>query len=168
METEIFIQYRDPLATVESQSFIAEADWQSWFNQWLQLLNPELSPIGSYALSLRLTDDTEIHQLNQTYRGVDRPTDVLSFAALESLDAKAPHPQHWQTDPVELGDIVISLETALRQAPEHCYTPKQELAWLASHGLLHLLGWEHPDDATLDRMLRQQDRLLAATGLLSN
>ncbi|MGB7414651.1 MAG: rRNA maturation RNase YbeY [Thermosynechococcaceae cyanobacterium] len=166
METEIFIQYSDHLATVDPQCDIAEADWQRWFSQWLVLLNPQLSPIESYALSLRLTDDAEIHQLNQTYRGVDRPTDVLSFAALESLDPNAPQPLHWQTDPVELGDIVISLETALRQALEHGYTPQQELAWLANHGLLHLLGWDHPDDATLEQMLHQQDVLLIASGLV--
>ena len=63
---------------------------------------------------------------------------------------------------LELGDIVISLDTAARQAPEHGHSLEQELLFLASHGLLHLLGWDHPDDASLAAMLARQERLLAA------
>jgi len=63
---------------------------------------------------------------------------------------------------LELGDIVISLETAARQAPEHGHSLEQELLFLASHGLLHLVGWDHPDDASLAAMLARQERLLAA------
>jgi len=65
-------------------------------------------------------------------------------------------------DALELGDIVISLETAARQAPEHGHSLEQELLFLASHGLLHLVGWDHPDDASLAAMLARQERLLAA------
>jgi probable rRNA maturation factor len=90
----------------------------------------------------------------------------LAFAALETLAVGASPPAHWHTDPVELGDIVISLETALRQAPEHQHSPEQELAWLASHGLLHLLGWDHPDAASLEQMLAQQDNLLTSMNIL--
>ena len=63
---------------------------------------------------------------------------------------------------LELGDIVISLETAARQAPEHGHSLEQELLFLASHGLLHLVGWDHPDDASLAAMLARQELLLAA------
>ena len=63
---------------------------------------------------------------------------------------------------LELGDIVISLDTAARQAPEHGHSLEQELLFLASHGLLHLVGWDHPDDASLAAMLARQERLLAA------
>ena len=62
---------------------------------------------------------------------------------------------------LELGDIVISLETAARQAPDHGHSLAHELRFLASHGLLHLLGWDHPDDASLQAMLARQDQLLA-------
>ena len=67
-------------------------------------------------------------------------------------------------DALELGDIVISLDTAARQAPEHGHSLEQELLFLASHGLLHLVGWDHPDDASLAAMLARQERLLAAAG----
>ena len=62
---------------------------------------------------------------------------------------------------LELGDIVISLDTAARQAPDHGHSLERELLFLASHGLLHLLGWDHPDDASLAAMLERQERLLA-------
>ena len=74
--------------------------------------------------------------------------------------------QDWDPafDALELGDIVISLDTAARQAPEHGHSLEQELLFLASHGLLHLVGWDHPDDASLAAMLARQERLLAAAG----
>ena len=64
-------------------------------------------------------------------------------------------------EPLELGDIVISLDTAARQADEHGHSLVRELQFLASHGLLHLLGWDHPDDASLAAMLERQETLLA-------
>jgi probable rRNA maturation factor len=68
-----------------------------------------------------------------------------------------------EAEPLELGDIVISVETAARQAPEHGHSLERELLFLASHGLLHLLGWDHPDEASLAAMLAQQEQLLAVT-----
>jgi probable rRNA maturation factor len=67
--------------------------------------------------------------------------------------------------PLYLGDIVISLDTAQRQAETQSHPLEVELAWLAAHGLLHLLGWDHPDDASLTRMLNQQQALLQIVGL---
>ena len=139
-----------------------ETTWQHWFQQWVELLSPELSPIQSYELGLLLTDDHEIQTLNAHYRQVNQPTDVLAFAALE-----ADHPQSPEllsTLPLYLGDIVISVNTAQRQAQQQSCFLEQELAWLASHGLLHLLGWDHPDEAHLMQMLDQQARLLRAVG----
>lgn len=162
MHTDVEVQQVAPLLATEDT--IPDRTWQHWFSHWLEVLAPQLSPIQSYSLCLRLTDDSEIQQLNATYRSCDRPTDVLAFAALETLDASSP--VHWQTDPVELGDIIISLETALRQAPEHEHSMQQELAWLASHGLLHLLGWDHPDDPSLAKMLKQQADLLSTIHLM--
>ena len=165
MEIEVNIQYADPLVARKAGDIDAST-WRQWFSHWVELLNPELSPIQTYALSLRLTDDAEIRHFNSTYRSYDRPTDVLAFAALETPTADTSSPVQWQTDPVELGDIIISLETALRQAPEHQHSPEQELAWLASHGLLHLLGWDHPDAASLEQMLKQQENLLTSMNII--
>ncbi|MFM7646562.1 MAG: rRNA maturation RNase YbeY, partial [Cyanobium sp.] len=67
--------------------------------------------------------------------------------------------ESWEGQPLELGDIVISIETAARQAADHGHNLEQELLFLASHGLLHLLGWDHPDDTSLEAMLARQERL---------
>ncbi|NJK40441.1 MAG: rRNA maturation RNase YbeY [Acaryochloridaceae cyanobacterium SU_2_1] len=142
---------------------ISHAPWPDWFNQWFVYLGPDLSPMQAYELSLRFTNDAEIRSLNALYRHQDRPTDVLAFAC---LDLETPLILETE-EPLELGDIVISVETAARQATQHQHSLSQELVWLASHGLLHLLGWDHPDQAQLDRMLAQQDQLLQQIGFVA-
>ena len=112
---------------------------QSQINQVLEKLGETQSE-----LSLLMTDDAEIQELNRTYRDLDKATDVLSFpqdedAVNESGDAL-------------LGDVVISVETAARQAEEHHLSFNEELILLAIHGILHLLGYDHersPQDARI-------------------
>ena len=133
--------------------------WQSWFKTWLGQLQPDYSPIQSYELSLSLTTDDGIQSLNRQYRQLDKPTNVLAFAL---LDGGLPPADVLAILPVELGDIIISVETAQREAQQHGHSLACELAWLASHGLLHLLGWDHPDDQQLKQMLDQQTVLLRA------
>lgn len=87
-------------------------------------------------VTLRLTVDAAIHELNRDYRGKDRPTDVLAFALREG--------EGGELHPAVLGDIVISIETAARQARRGL---DRELLFLAAHGLCHLLGYDHQDDA---------------------
>ncbi len=138
---------------------IAIAQYQTWLTLWLTELNPALSPLNAYELSLRLTTDAEIQQLNTDYRHQPKPTDVLSFAALE-IDFPGADAIN-QAQPLYLGDIIISVETAQRQADERDRTLSQEIIWLTAHGLLHLLGWDHPDEQSLTNMLDQQDQMLA-------
>jgi len=132
--------------------------YQSWLYTWLDELDPQLSPIDAYEVSLRLTDDSEIQQLNTDYRQQAKPTDVLSFAALETAfpGTEVLH----QQQPLYLGDIIISVETASRQACKAHHSLTKELAWLTAHGLLHLLGWDHPDEDSLEKMLNKQTQLL--------
>jgi probable rRNA maturation factor len=141
---------------------VDEITWTNWFQDWLQTPGLVLPPANTYELSLRLTTDAEIRTLNSQFRHKDQPTDVLSFAAME-----VDFPQMGDSSvdlALYLGDIIISVETAVRQAPEHGYSLRTELAWLASHGLLHLLGWDHPDEQSLLLMLQQQDIFLARSG----
>ena len=140
---------------------LSQVQWQQWFTVWLNLLKPDYSPIQSYELSVLLTTDAAIQTLNRQYRQLDKPTNVLAFAL---LDGDSPPPDVLAMMPMELGDIVISVETAQRQAIEHNHSLGCELAWLASHGLLHLLGWDHPNDDELQQMLDQQAALLQAAG----
>ena len=101
-------------------------------------------------VSLLLCDDAFIQTLNAAHRGVDRATDVLSFA---------------QDDPHLLGDIVISLETAARQAQAADWPTESEVALLATHGLLHLLGHEDDTAAGAARMRDQSALALTEAGL---
>ena len=153
--------------------------WADLLGPWLSQLQAELPPplqAGAYCLGLSLVSDAEIAELNQNWRQKPGPTDVLAFAAQETVEgddgtpfAPMPLPPDFGDDDsdlgpeaLELGDIVISLETAARQAPDHGHSLAQELQFLASHGLLHLLGWDHPVDASLQAMLARQDQLLAS------
>ena len=104
-------------------------------------------------LSILLCGDREIHALNRDYRGKDKPTDVLAFAMREGEDAGRAGDL--------LGDVVISLETAKRQAEQHEHPIKTEVFTLLAHGLLHLLGWDHQTDREDRRMRREVSRLVA-------
>src|SRR5689334_15802502 len=84
-------------------------------------------------VDILLTDDAAIHTLNYTYRGYDRPTDVLSFAQRDTVSG-TPEPPALPELPLLLGDVVISVDTAERQAREHAVSLEQELALLAVHG----------------------------------
>jgi probable rRNA maturation factor len=142
--------------------------WTDWFATWLENMAenlPETNQQAGFELSLRLTDDLEIQSLNSTYRSQDKPTDVLAFAALE---VKVPEITEFLCDPLYLGDIIISIDTAKKQALEQSHSLSEELAWLASHGLLHLLGWDHPDAESLELMLAKQANLLKSVGILGS
>ncbi|MEQ8975224.1 MAG: rRNA maturation RNase YbeY [Coleofasciculus sp. C1-SOL-03] len=154
-------------ATPEANSLtnpISTSTWEHWFSQWLETLHLESPPAPTYELTLRLTDDPEIQELNTQFRHKNQPTDVLAFAALE-VDSPQIPPDMQAAESVYLGDLVISVETAYRQAQHQGHPLTIELAWLATHGLLHLLGWDHPDEESLQRMLNQQQALLQIVNL---
>jgi probable rRNA maturation factor len=99
--------------------------------------------VADRSVSLVLTDDREIHQLNRDYRKKDKPTDVLAFALDEAEDADRTGP---------LGDVIISVERAQAQAKGRRVTLDAELELLAVHGTLHLLGYDHQQAAEARRM----------------
>jgi probable rRNA maturation factor len=150
--------------TVSELDPISGQDWQQWFQVWLQHLQADRAydRDRDYEIALRLTSDDEIQSLNAQYRQQDRPTDVLAFAALEADIPELPPNLAIavELEPIYLGDIVISAPTALAQSRERGHSLRYELAWLAAHGLLHLLGWDHPDESSLEKMLAQQEALL--------
>ncbi|MEB3333845.1 MAG: rRNA maturation RNase YbeY [Cyanobacteriota bacterium] len=160
--------------SLESASEAHQRAWHQHLSAWLRDLRPGLPPTlrsPAYTLGLTLCDDAEISQLNHQWRGQEGPTDVLAFAIQEAPLPLPPADLAVGEDgaagePLELGDIVISLETARRQATAEGHSLSQELLFLASHGLLHLLGWDHPDELSLAAMLERQDALLAATAAL--
>lgn len=91
-------------------------------------------------LTLVMLDDDGIQELNKEHRNMDKPTDVLSFAYMEGEDVH-------EGEERNIGDVFISVETARRQAQEKGHSLEKELAILFVHGLLHLLGFDHNDDA---------------------
>jgi len=110
-------------------------------------------------VSLVFVDDEYITTLNQQYRGIDGPTDVLSFAMLEGPDMPG------DEDEPMLGDIVISLETAQRQAGEYGHGFNREVAYLTVHGVLHLLGYDHQTPPDKEKMRNQEESILTRAGL---
>jgi probable rRNA maturation factor len=105
-------------------------------------------------LSIALIGDAEMHALNARYRGVDRPTDVLAFALREGEGSTLHGDQ--------LGDVIISLDTAARQADARGVSPANEVRTLLAHGILHLLGYDHErSPAEARRMFAKQRWLIA-------
>ena len=112
-------------------------------------------------VSVTLTDDAHIHVLNRAYRSVDRPTDVLSFALTESEE---PEIVGGRGDEV-LGDLVISLERVAAQADEYGHSPLRELSFLTVHGMLHLLGYDHMEEADRREMEEEQRIVMEELGI---
>jgi probable rRNA maturation factor len=117
---------------------------------------------GEVEVSVLVADDATLHQLNRDYRGVDAPTDVLSFGDDEGDSAFVAAPRA----PRYLGDIAISYERVLAQAAEYGHSAERELAYLAAHGALHLLGYDHelgPEDAAA--MREREEAAMVRLGL---
>ncbi len=110
-------------------------------------------------VSILLTDDAYIHELNLQYRGKDKPTDVLSFAQREGQEM----PDFGDED--LLGDVVISLQAAKRQGEEYNHGLQRELAYLVVHGILHLLGYDHLEEKDLRVMREKEEAIMAKLGL---
>ena len=107
-------------------------------------------------VSVTVVDDASIHVMNRESRGVDRATDVLSFPVFD---------EDFGVGPAVLGDIVISHETAVRQANEYGHSVEREIAFLTVHSMLHLLGYDHetsPEDEK--EMFARQEEILALMG----
>ena len=102
-------------------------------------------------------DDAKIHDLNRAHREVDAPTDVLSYPTSEPDDLE--DDLHMPSIP-HLGDIIISLETAQKQAAQHGHSVEQEVKTLAAHALTHLLGYDHPTEDAWERFRENQTLIL--------
>ncbi|GAB6152605.1 rRNA maturation RNase YbeY [Desulfosporosinus burensis] len=112
-------------------------------------------------VSLMLVDDQRIHALNLEYRGVDRPTDVLSFALQEEMDEEPAS----EFEDEMLGDIVISVERAREQAEEYGHSFEREIVYLAVHGTLHLLGYDHEEEDDKLEMRNKEEEVMTRLGL---
>lgn len=128
----------------------------------MQCLRDEGFSIGC-EINILLTDDESIQVLNMQYRGIDRPTDVLSFPMAEVKRGKLLSTQgdmDMDEGLLLLGDIIISLETALKQANEYGHSFEREIAFLTSHGVFHLLGYDHIEKDDENEMVSRQEAVL--------
>lgn len=154
----------------------------------LLALAGEQEGIACGEVALSFVDDETIRQLNRDYRGIDRPTDVLSFAmaemgeeelainyedlediAIESAPGEASDADDAEEDNplVEpLGDIIISVPRAIAQAEEYGHSIERELGFLFVHGFLHLIGYDHETEEEEKEMFARQERILQKAGLV--
>lgn len=123
--------------------------------QWLSARNvKEIEGRGLF--SLVLVSDKKIRELNRLWRGFDKATDVLSFP----MDTEIPD----RSVPYEIGEIIVSMETAMRQAEEYGHSFERELAFLIAHGILHVLGFDHEGKAEEKDMFDRQRKILLSAG----
>jgi probable rRNA maturation factor len=115
---------------------------------------------GDAELAIMLTDDAGIHTLNKNWRGIDKPTNVLSFPALQPTGTPAPGDA-----PRMLGDIAIAYETLRREADEEQKPFDHHLSHLAIHGFLHLVGYDHETDEDAEEMESLERKILAELGI---
>ena len=118
-------------------------------------------------INVLVTNDNGIRAINQGSRGIDKPTDVLSFPMFQ-LEAGNP-PENWdeymdpETDLCPLGDMAISLERAIAQAKEFGHSTRREVGYLTIHSMLHLLGYDHLDEGPQKAQMRSREEAIAAS-----
>ena len=115
-------------------------------------------PVSEAEVSVLLTDDATVQTLSGAYRGIDKPTNVLSFAALDADDEPL-------EDPFLAGDVIIAFETAKREAEEGGKPFADHLYHLTVHGVLHLLGYDHIDEQDAEEMEALETKILAAASI---
>lgn len=120
-------------------------------------------------IDVLLSDDAGIHAINLDMRGVDRPTDVLSFPMFDLTPGEKPQ-EDW-ADPdsgcVPLGDMVLSMERVAAQAQEYGHSQERELSYLVVHSVLHLLGYDHLDEGPQKAQMRaREDAIMEEIGLV--
>jgi len=170
---ELDISWEETSVSQVEQTEITEILSRAIYECLLSMNEQEDAEIG-----LVMVDDRTIHNLNKTYRGVDRPTDVLSFSMREQGEGE---PQIFLEDLMayealqegeqfgdpdsSLGDIVISVERARAQAQEYGHSLMREIVYLAVHGAFHLLGFDHSEEGKETVMRGMEEKVMEKLGL---
>ena len=151
----IFLQINNNISSLANAFQIDEGLLESAAQKTLEFTN---APSG-VDLSIVLTDDAQLRELNHQFLGIDAPTDVLAFPSSE-VDR--------DTGKKYLGDVLISIERAQAQAVAAGHTYESELCLLIVHGVLHLLGYDHADEDQKAAMWSAQEKILSLLGLQIN
>jgi len=123
------------------------------------IVGRELASVSDWVVSLHLVGDETIRSLNREHRARDTPTDVLSFPLYEAGFALPPG------EAVHLGDVVISYPRAVQQAHDYGHSVDREIGYLVAHGVLHVLGYDHEDEADQVLMRAKEEEALRPLGL---
>ena len=130
-------------------------EYESTFLALVDKVFKEVGVKDDYYIDVSIVDNDKIHEINKTYRGIDRPTDVISFAFYddeeETINEDAPN---------SLGSIIISYQKAEEQAKDYGHSLNREMSFLFVHGLLHLLGYDHMKKEDEEVMFALQDKIL--------
>jgi probable rRNA maturation factor len=116
-----------------------------------------------FEVSISFVNNQEMRSLNKEYRNIDKETDVLSFPLVEFIEEELnteDEDAEYIEEEIALGDIVISMEKAVEQSEEYGHSFKRELAFLLVHGMLHLLGYDHDEEASEGEMFDKQEEIL--------
>lgn len=116
-------------------------------------------------VSITLVNDVEIQEINRDYRQIDQPTDVISFAFQDEDTDDLIAYESTDKPPTMLGDLIVSVETAERQAADYNHAYERELSFLIVHGFLHLLGYDHSHKKDEQIMFTKQNEILEAFGI---
>ncbi|HLR19734.1 MAG TPA: rRNA maturation RNase YbeY [Staphylococcus sp.] len=139
---------------------LVESEWLTQIDKLLTFAKEQEHVDSEAELSVTFVDKTEIQEINKMYRDKDKVTDVISFALEED------EPEITGLDmPRVLGDIIICTDVAQEQSESYGHSFERELGFLALHGFLHLLGYDHMDEQEEKEMFGRQDQILNAYGL---
>ncbi len=144
-EVEVFNEYKDDIKEID--------DMKDFINYCINKLN-----LKNVMFNVIIVDNEKIHMINKEYRKIDRPTDVISFALEDDKTIV-------NDDVRVLGDIYISYDKVKEQANDYGHSVKREICFLAIHGLLHLLGYDHMKKEDEIKMFGLQKELLDSYGI---
>lgn len=129
-----------------------EIEELNYLNEYINFIVKK-EKLSNCIFNIIFVSNDEIHRINLEYRGIDRVTDVISFALEDNSDLKIP-------DFRVLGDIYIAIDVAYEQAKMYGHSSTREICFLATHGILHLLGYDHIDEDDEKIMFKKQKELL--------
>ena len=133
-----------------------DRQWRQYAELFEKIMEETLTTLEKteeYAISVILVKKRKIHEINRDYRGIDRPTDVITFAAMEGE-------VFGMEEEIELGDIFINVDAVVEQAKEYGHSEKREIGFLFVHGLLHCFGYDHMNPLEEKEMTDLQKQIL--------
>ena len=143
------------LSVINESSSDKTEEYSRYYEAILKRTCEVLALDKQYALSVIFVDAEKIHKINREYRNVDRETDVISFALMDKVEEF-----EMEMDEIELGDIFINVSAILSQAAEYGHSELREASFLFTHGVLHLLGYDHMNEEDEKEMFALQDQIL--------